>query len=265
MIPVVCSSAALMVRAQTLAARLQAPLINQWPFNKALSETYAFVLLLDQYGLALQQTGKKAPGPIRVDFLSGAVAHRRKFGGGKGQMIAKAVGLKGQQSLNLLDATAGLGKDAFVLASLGCQVTLLERSPVVAELLSDGLMRAQDGGEDFTEVLPIVQRMSFAHHNSIEFLAKLEPEAQYDVVYLDPMFPERKKSASVKKDMLAFHSVVGGDADADDLLPLAVAAARYRVVVKRPRKAPLLSGLEPSFQLSGKTSRYDIYVNEKMP
>ena len=82
-----------------------------------------------------------------MDFVEGAVAHRRKFGGGRGQSIAKAVGLKSGAMPTVVDATAGLGRDAFVLASLGCKVTLIERSPVVAALLQDGLARAAQDPE----------------------------------------------------------------------------------------------------------------------
>ncbi len=226
MIPVVCNSPSCREVAESLAQRLNVQLFDVWPFDQQLAQQYQFVLLLDSTGLSLQQTGKKAPGPIRVDFLSGSVAHRRKFGGGKGQMIAKAVGVRGQRSLKVLDATAGLGKDAFVLATLGCEVKMLERSSVVAELLRDGLERAQYPDEDRLEVLPIIERLSLINSNSIDFLGKIDDLSRPDVIYLDPMFPERKKSASVKKDMLAFHSVVGGDDDAGELLSIAIAAAR---------------------------------------
>lgn len=232
-----------------------------------------FALLLDELGLALQQLGKKAPGPIRVDFASGSVAHRRKFGGGSGQMIAKAVGVKISRPLSVLDCTAGLGKDAFVLASLGCSMTLLERTPIVAALLSDGLARGRVCADAQTR--EICQRMQLIKQDSqaylqqlveIQLAASTEGEGSaIDVVYLDPMFPERSKSAQIKKDMLAFHTVVGADPDADTLLPLARQVARYRVVVKRPRKAPFLNEVTPSYQLEGKTSRYDIYVNAKIP
>ncbi|MAZ88522.1 MAG: SAM-dependent methyltransferase [Cellvibrionaceae bacterium] len=217
-----------------------------------------FVLRWGEDGLALQQLGKKAPNPVKVDFARGAVDHRRKFGGGSGQMIAKAVGVKMSRPLKVLDATAGLGKDAFVLASLGCQLQLHERNPVVYALLADGLQRAlrcQDVG-----LVDVVGRMQLLACDSLSVQV---PEA--DVVYLDPMFPERSKSASVKKDMAIFHSIVGGDEDADGLLQQALGAAKYRVVVKRPKKAPFLNQQAPSYQLTGKTSRYDIYVNAKLP
>lgn len=253
---VMCPLAELHEPAAALAQRLG---IALWVADASVPDE-GFVLLLDQQGLALQQLGKKAPGPIRVDFEGGAVAHRRKFGGGSGQMIAKAVGVKVSRPLRVFDATAGLGKDAFVLASLGCEVILSERNPVVAELLADGLQRAQQSDE--AELRQIAQRMTLAAGDS---LTGLNPGNDIDVVYLDPMFPDRSKSASVKKDMAAFHHVVGKDEDADGLLPRALAAARYRVVVKRPRKAPFLNDQSPAYQLSGKTSRYDIYVNCKLP
>ncbi|MYM65059.1 class I SAM-dependent methyltransferase [Pseudomaricurvus sp. HS19] len=207
--------------------------------------------------LSLWSLGRKAPGPVRVEFAGGAADHRRKFGGGSGQMIAKAVGVKLSRPLTVLDATAGLGRDAFVLAGLGCQVLLQERQPVVAALLQDGLRRA--GLSADPEVRGIIARMTLLQADSLAAM----PSA--DVVYLDPMFPERSKSASVKKEMALFHHLVGADSDADGLLERALQAARYRVVVKRPRKAPFLADCKPSYELSGKTSRYDIYVNARLP
>lgn len=222
-----------------------------------LPET-GFVLQLQAQGLALQALGHRPPGPIRVDFVTGSAAHRRRFGGGKGQLIARAVGLQRKSQLQVLDVTAGLGGDAFVLASLGCQVQMLERSELVAELLADGLRRAAAA----PEIEAIAARLDLIRADSREHLRGLARTGQqFDVVYLDPMFPERSKSARVKKEMAAFHQLLGTDPDADELLPLALPVARARVVVKRPRKAPWLGDREPTLQLSGKTSRYDIYVN----
>ena len=90
-----------------------------------------FALQLGPAGLQLQELGDKASGPVRVDFLEGAVAHRRLHGGGSGQMIAKAVGIQSGIRPVVLDATAGLGRDGFLLAQLGCRVTLIERHPLV--------------------------------------------------------------------------------------------------------------------------------------
>ena len=263
-LPIVCNDEGYREQAALLAQKLQQPLLlNADP--QALTQS-DFVLLLNNQGVALQQTGRKAPGPIRAEFAEGSVDHRRKFGGGKGQMIARAVGIKAGVYPRVLDVTAGLGKDAFVLATLGCPVQLLERSPVVHALLQDGLSRAHNlAVMDDPALLNIVQRMTLLAADSRTYLKQLEEAACPDVIYMDPMFPEREKSADVKKEMRAFHTLVGKDEDADELLALCLAKARYRVVVKRPRKAAFVDARQPSYQLEGKSSRFDIYTLRKLP
>lgn len=268
-LPVVCNDEACRKQAEGLAAQLRQPLLLMADPEQLIQTE--FVLLVDGDGVALQQTGRKAPGPIRADFVGGAVDHRRKFGGGKGQMIARAAGIKAGVYPQILDVTAGLGRDAFVLATLGCRVQMLERSPVVYALLQDGLHRAHRmaAAED-PALLDILQRMELLPADSRDYLAQLgnatAPDTMLpDVIYMDPMFPEREKSADVKKEMRAFHSLVGKDEDADELLALCLTRARYRVVVKRPRKAPFVGDRPPSFQLEGKSSRFDIYTLRKLP
>src|SRR5690554_3715911 len=222
---------------------------------------FPVLLYRDELGLALQLTGKGAPGPVRAEFVTGKMGYRREHGGGTGQPGARAVGLqKTRAGLHVLDATAGLGQDAFLLAGLGCLVTLLERNPVIHALLADGLARAALN----PECAPVVARMALEAGSSIDWLAKVEPEAM-DVVYLDPMFPHRDKSALVKKEMQVFRQVVGDDDDSAQLLQAALKAARYRVVVKRPRKAPFVEGPEPATRIEGKSSRYDIYSLKALP
>jgi len=191
-------------------------------------------------------------GDVFVEFAEGAAQHRRKHGGGFGQPVAKALGLAAWFQPHILDLTAGLGRDAFVVASLGARVTMYERNPVVAMLLSDGLRR---GLASEPEVAEICERMTLQHLDSG---SETLPSA--DIVYLDPMFPERQKAAAVKKDMAAFHHVVGQDDDADMLLDRALAVAKYRVVVKRPKQAPYLMERKPSTELKGKSGRFDIYA-----
>lgn len=221
----------------------------------------SLLLFLDDQGLCLQVTGKGAPGPVRAEFVSGKMGYRREHGGGAGQLVARAVGLqKTRTPLHVLDATAGLGQDAFVLASLGCRVTLFERNPVVHALLADGLARAALN----VECAPIVERMTLQNGSSIAWLAEAPP-GSVDVVYLDPMFPHRDKSAQVKKEMVVFRQLVGDDADAAALLAAALRVAKYRVVVKRPRKAPAIDGADPSTRIEGKSSRYDVYAIRALP
>jgi len=227
-----------------------------------------FVLQLDENGAALAYTGRKQPGAIRVDFTGGSAQHRRQFGGGKGQMIAKAIGLKGAYKPAVLDLTAGLGQDAFVLACLGCTMTLVERSGIVYSLLNDGLERALEQGD--SDLRNIVQTMQLHRASGLDFLASLTQNP--DVIYLDPMFPSREKAAKVKKEMQAFHQIVGADDDAGELLVKALDCAKYRVVIKRPRIAPAIHEQYPActlpapgLVLTGKSSRYDIYPLAKMP
>lgn len=263
-IAILCNYPPLLSQAETLANLLQLRLLIDQATDAI--DTAEFVVLFTQESIQLQQTGRKAPGPIIAEFTAGAVDHRRKFGGGKGQMIAKAVGIKSGVYPQILDATAGLGKDSFVLASLGCSVTMIERSPIVQTLLADGLARAQLlGREQDVELLQTINRMQLLTQDSRGYLESLPPDQFPDVIYLDPMFPERHKTADVKKEMAAFHQIVGKDEDADALLSLALAHVSYRVVVKRPRKAPLLNNQAPSYQLEGKSSRYDIYTVKKLP
>ncbi len=222
---------------------------------------FPVLLFLDEQGLGLQMTGKGAPGPVRAEFVTGKMGYRREHGGGAGQLVAKAVGLqKTRAALHIVDATAGLGQDAFVLASLGCTVTLFERNPVIHALLADGLARAALN----VDCAAIVERMRLLEGSSIEWLARPGTEAA-DVVYLDPMFPHRDKSALVKKEMQVFRTIVGDDEDSAQLLAAALEQARYRVVVKRPRKASAIEGAEPTTRIEGKSSRYDVYAIRALP
>ena len=218
-----------------------------------------FALQLGDDGLQLAELGPQAPGPVRVDFVEGAVAHRRLFGGGSGQMIAKAVGVQPGVRPSVLDATAGLGRDAFVLATLGCAMTLSERQPIIAALLEDGLARARRDAE----VAPIAAQMRLLQGNAIELMRDWQGEPP-QVIYLDPMFPHRDKSALVKKEMRLFRPVVGDDDDAPALLDAALALATHRVVVKRARKAPAIAGPKPAFTLEGNSSRFDIYAKKSL-
>ena len=218
-----------------------------------------FALQLGHQGLQFIELGPQAAGPIRVDFAAGAVAHRRLFGGGSGQMIAKAIGI--QQGIRpvVLDATAGLGRDAFVLADLGCPVTLIERQPLIAALLEDGMQRAFADAE----VGSIVARMRLIHGNAIDLMRAWEDEPP-QVIYLDPMFPHRDKSALVKKEMRLFRPLAGDDDDAPALLKSALGLATHRVVVKRSRKAPAIAGEKPGYTLEGNSSRFDIYPKKSL-
>ena len=243
-------------------AAIAATLVARFGFTlvAALPSDDHFYLCLDQQGLSLKQ-GSQPRTSVNVDFTAGSNAHRLKFGGGLGQDIAKAIGVTGYKP-SVVDATAGLGRDSFVLASLGCTVYAQERHPVVAALLEDGLKRAQQDADTYQ----ITQRIEFKFGASQDLLTPIDdPQLQPDVVYLDPMFAhDAKQQAQVKKEMQAFRNLVGQDTDADELLAKALAHARCRVVVKRARKAEPMAGKKPSFALVGKANRFDIYTKAKV-
>lgn len=227
-----------------------------WGVDFKLTAKQGLALFQQSTHLELRQLDEPNVGAVIVDFASNTATHRRKHGGGRGEAVAKAVGLKGQKTWCVLDATAGLGRDAFVLASLGCRVDMIERSPIVAALLQDGLNRAATDSE-LSTWLP--EKMQLHHGVATELLANWQG-IHPDVVYLDPMFPHRKKSAAVKKEMRLFQQLLGPDEDADLLLTPALALAKKRVVVKRPAGAPYLADKKPDIEMAGKANRFDIYL-----
>jgi 16S rRNA (guanine1516-N2)-methyltransferase len=190
--------------------------------------------------------------PLRIDFVTGKANHRRIFFGK--ELIAKAVGISKKNLPHVIDATAGLGRDAFVLASLGCEVSLIERSPIIYQLLQDALNRASD--HEATEA--ITGRMKLYHGDAQVLL----PTLQADVIYLDPMYPERKKSALVKKEMRILRDINGDDLDADALFAIAMKSDAKRVVVKRPKLAENIAEIPVSFSYSGKHTRFDVYSHK---
>ena len=193
-------------------------------------------------------------GELRVDFVSGAVAHRLKFGGGRGQALAKAMGLRAGKTPMIVDATAGLGRDAFLLASLGAQVTLIERSPQMHALLVQGMQRAEDEGGEFSD---IIGRMTLLQGDAKDLLPELSGEA----ILIDPMHPPRKNSALVKRELRQVREIVGSDDDAAELVRVALKHARSRVVLKWPAKADPIVGIRAcSHQILGKSTRYDVFM-----
>jgi 16S rRNA (guanine1516-N2)-methyltransferase len=236
--------------ARKLAERFALELLGRAPDS-------GFHLCLTSEGLELRQAGPAAPGPVRVEFAAGAMGHRLRFGGGRGQPLARAVGIRPGFEPTVWDATAGLGRDGFVLASLGCRVTLCERSPALAALLDDGLRRAALHAEIGAWV---ERRLTLVHADAIDRLARLDEAQRPDVVYLDPMYPAGKAHVLVKKEMRALQQIVGADRDSHRLLEVALDCARRRVVVKRPSRAGPLTDRRPSTSVQSKKTRYDVYV-----
>jgi len=208
---------------------------------------------------------------IGISFHNGAANHRRLYGGGKSQHLAKAVGVDQKKGLSVFDVTAGLASDSFVLASLGAKVQMLERSPVLALMIEEALLEAKSLENIDLDLLEIIDRMSVLQEDAVEWLSR-QAQGLCEVIFLDPMFPERKKKAAVKKEMQVLqHLLMETEKSESDrleeeaeLLEVALSKAVHRVVVKRPRHAPVLAGKKPDYCIEGKSTRFDIYPLKKI-
>ena len=212
-------------------------------------------------GLAMRNADSPQQTDISIDFCSPALNYRKSKGGGKSELLIKAIGMKGASDYKVIDATAGMGTDAFVMASVGCSVTMLERSPLVAALLTDALTRLRM----LPEAEALATRLSLIHGNAVDLFKQWQREMspgvdRPDAIYLDPMFPHRRKSALVKKEMQALQQLLGVDPDADAMLEPALNLAKKRVVVKRPASAPFLGQRKPNMSMNSKKHRFDVYL-----
>ncbi len=231
---------------------------------QAIPADCTHVLRVTASGLELSLAGVTRQAGTRVDFLDPTLQYRLHTSG-KRQGLGKAVGLDKAKEISVLDATAGLGRDALVLAHLGCHVTLVEQSPVMNALLEDGLRRAHAAAGGALALT--LARMTLVHGDARQRFADIATGSQPrpDVVYLDPMFPPREKSASVKKDIALLQSLLGVEQDFPAFLAEALACATRRVVVKRPGGKPSGNGEEgvpaPTFVVPGKAAHFEVYVN----
>ena len=203
----------------------------------------------DEDGLKLTN-GKIA---LRADFSS--LKRRIRAGNVSSELVVKAAKIKGiVRPLRIVDATAGLGEDSFLLAAAGNEVLMFEYDETVAALLSDALERA---GND-PELREIVSRMSLTPSDSVKGMKDLSYKP--DVILLDPMFPERTKSAEVKKKFQLIHLLEKPCDDEGSLLDAAITAKPAKIIIKRPLKGPFLAGKEPDYSLSGKAIRFDVLL-----
>ncbi len=238
--------------AEQLAAQLDLPMAQP-------GIRYQLLLRYSDKGLELiKPDDPNLSGGVRVDFVTGSSAFRRQQQKQqKQEMLIRAVGFKPDNVPDVLDATGGLGRDSFILAAAGCRVRVFEQQPVIAALLADGLLRAIA----HAETSEIAQRIQLINGDSITAMQDMQQSRQkVDVVYLDPMFPERRKSALVKKELQMLKILAAGEQADDQLLNVASGTAAKRVVVKRPLKAPCLDDRVPSHSLTGKTIRFDVYI-----
>lgn len=278
-IPIVLKADGDCAYAEALAAHLKTTLLHTTPDAPVW-------LSVDAAGLSLTD-GDQA---MRGDFTK--LQKRLQYHNLTHELLVKATKVKGRERLRVIDATAGMGEDSLLLAAAGCEVTLYEQDPVIAVLLQDTMRRALEEAA----LHEIVMRMQLVEGDSIDHLRKLSDanmslDTQFgtqgdavghvcptptasdisatgsdetlkrpDVIYLDPMFPERQKSGLVKKKFQLIHYLEAPAENEEALMQAALAARPFKIVVKRPAKGPYLAGLKPSYSLDGKAIRYDCYV-----
>ena len=237
----------LQFRAQALATEVNLPVVAKDRVDCDL------LLVVTSNGLELRETGRGAAGGVKIDFGETGKSARRLATASRRQPLARAVGLK-KRTPTIVDATAGLGRDAMLLARLGCTVTAVERSVVLGAMLRDALERAAEG------IRP--GRVTLVIGDASDVLARMSDREAPEVIYLDPMYSPSGKSALPKKEMRILRRLVGDDSDAGALLEVARRVARERVVVKRTPRAPPLAPA-PSMSYKSKLTRYDVYLTGK--
>lgn len=235
-------------RAQALAARLNLACLD---LHDAAGGDFEFFLCYRDGCLKLldKQTLKKGGLAVEIEPRPG---EQHSYPAPKKDLLAQAVGKK---SHTIVDATAGWAQDSLALFRMGYQVTCIERSPVMAALIQDGFERLAQ--KDWVQKRELAVPKLLAG-NAIDLLGCL-PEKP-DCIYLDPMFPaKRRQSAATRKSMAILRDILGDDLDRQALFDAALAATGRRVVVKSPDYAEPLGG-KPSESYQGKLLRYDVYL-----
>lgn len=221
--------------------------------------TYAYILINVDGKLALHAPNSKAK-PLFVDFTSKKLMSRINNSKKFQEPLAKALGIKPKLTLEILDATAGLGVDSFVMAALGAKVTLLERNDMVFKLLEDGFKRASESPDQ--KLKEITARMTLLKGDAITLIPQLAKDVPFDIIYLDPMFPDTEhNSALPKKELMALRQIIGeyDQSDSDKLLYLVLQYTNNKVVVKRHKLSPYLQNQKPHHSITSKTNRFDVY------
>ncbi len=184
--------------------------------------------------------------PLSINFLN--YYHDMTLGQGGRRLLLKALGVKDKIRTHVLDATAGLGRDAFFMAKFGLDVTMIERSPLLSQLLNHALQHNAT----------TIKRLKLLSGDALKLIPTLPP---FDVIYLDPMFHQKKQKAKVKKDLQILQLLHQDEPqDGAELLETALKHMKQRVVVKRPINAPFLGLIQPQWSLHGTTIRFDVYV-----
>jgi 16S rRNA (guanine1516-N2)-methyltransferase len=269
-IAVVAESSEFRSDAEVLAEKLSCEFVPEFFAHKEWKPAYKSfskknphmqaVVLLGSHGLSLLSLNEfNAMAPVYVDFDDASWQRRLSMLSAKKELSAKALGLASKENIKVFDGNAGLGQDLFVAAALGAEVHAVERSVLVFELLKDALQRASQ--IDYLQ--GVTAKIQLENRDALAMLKDKQIEGAKSI-YLDPMFPEKQHQAKPKKGMQVFQSLIGVDEDAETLLELALSYLKQenpctRVVLKRPRLAPVLFPERLGRQEKGNATRFDIY------
>lgn len=236
---------------------LEISLAKRWglPCVAADDQNVQLMLVYAEGRLQLIEPGSRQRS-VWVDFSAPSLVRRQSGARSAGELLFRAVRMKIKKDYSILDLTAGFGTDSFVLAAMGNRVTALERCPAIFELLKDGLQRAGEGGGDS---MRIASRIHLLYADAGVFLRNLGERHDYEVIYLDPMYPQRKRQAESRRQGRLLRELAGDDLDSSEVLSLALARAVEKVVVKRPLRAEILGG-RPAYSVKGVAVRFDVYL-----
>jgi 16S rRNA (guanine1516-N2)-methyltransferase len=229
----------------------QVHLFNIVNSSHLLNEQVEFFLYYDKEDLLLKFFYNKEKGSLYFDLKKELSSHRQKNYSLKEEPLAKSLAIKKSDSNKMIwDATAGTGKDLMLIKHfvLGTNTKMIafERNPLIYLLLFNGLFHA-----GITEVKLI-------YADSLDVFAKKAEVAKPDIIYYDPMYPEKKKSALPRKEMQIFKELIGPDLDTQNFLQHFRAIAKDRVVVKRSLMAEMIAP-DATASYKGKSTRYDMY------
>lgn len=199
----------------------------------------------------LELCAPAASGGLSLELdATGGTLGRRLRSARSDQPLPRACGLhrRPASGVRIVDATAGFGRDAALLARLGCAVLAVERIPVLALWI-----------EELARAIGAPDRLEVRAGDAAAILRELAGDwAAPDVAYLDPMFATHGR-AQVKKEMQMCRLLAGPPRDLAELVDAAFRTDAGRVVVKRhPHEAPLRAG--PSHTVEGERVRFDVYL-----
>jgi len=228
-----------------LAKKLNIPFIEE---TQNADNDYLY-LKYDEYGLSLV----KDKMILRADFLK--LVDRIKPNKLNGELLVKAAQIrKFEFTPVIIDATAGFCEDSFLLAAAGAKIIAFEKDTVIAALLEDGLKRAKQ----IQEISDIADRIEIHVEDSIAAMESMDEKI--DIVYLDPMFPQRDKSGLIKKKFQLLQKLESPCKEQEALINAAFKTKASKIIVKRPLKGENLAGVKPSYSLKGRAIRYDCYT-----